>query len=419
VRRVYYGWYVVAMAAVIYTVLTGATSGAFGIFVLPVSAELKLTRAEMNTALIFQHLGNAALAPLIGRLLDRVRAKPIMIACAVVFALSFVSLGLSRSLWLSALIMAVGVPTAYLGAGSLTNAVLIARWFSAHRGRAMLLAGLGLSIGTMIAPPIVGLLVEARGWRMALVIMGAAIGALLLTFGLAVRERPGPSDVEAPASAGPPSEQDQPATSPMSVPVLLRIPDFWLIGLSTAIAVSVSQSVLVTLVPLGRDTGLSMLQAASLVSVLGGGAVAGGLAFSLIADKVDKVILVSALFLLEALVNGGLLLDKRYAMLLACAGALGIIAGTVVHAVYALLADRFGTASFGTVRGMTFLLFGALGMIFIRFAGEVFDRTGSYDLMFGAFVLAQLVAAALMFANRFSRRGVTASGGPELTPTQS
>lgn len=415
-RPVYYGWYVVAMAMVIFTVLIGTTFAAFGVFVIPVSKELMLSRADINTALILKNLGNAVWAPIIGRLLDRVRAKPVMMACAIVFAMSFVGLGLSHSLWLSALIMGVGIPIAYLGAGSLTNTLLVARWFKAQRGRAMLLAGVGTSLGTMIGAPAAGFLVEAYGWRTTLMILGLAIGTLLATFALVLREQPGPNDIEVTrglVSAAPASDPSQSATSPMKVTTLFRTPHFWTIGLSTSMAFAASQGVIVSLVPFARETGLSMLQATGLVSILGATAIAGGLCASIVADKVDRVVLLSGLFVLEALVNAALLLDKSYTTFVACAGTLGIVSGIVVATFYALLADRFGTASFGTVRGTVFTLTGVMGMISVRFAGEVYDRTGGYDVMFGTFVVSHLAAAVLMFATRFSNgRAAVASPGP-------
>jgi MFS family permease len=410
VKKIYYGWYVVAIAMIINAVLVGATSGAFGVFYLPVSADLKLTRAGMNTALVFQHIGNAALAPFIGRLLDRVSAKPVMIACAIVFTLTFVTLGLSHSLWLSALVIGIGVPIAYLGAGSLTNTLLIARWFTIQRGRAMQLAGLGMFLGTMIAPPVIGILIEAHGWRTVLLMIGVTIGALLMAFGFIVRERPGQNDVEIarrPVPITQISDDRQSETSPIKVSVLFRTPHFWMMGLSGAVAVSVTQGVFITLVPLGRDSGLSMLQASGLVSVFGGAAIVGGLLFSAIADKIERVIFLTGMFLLVSLLNAALLAYKGYPVLLACTLTLGVVFGTVLNAFYALLADRFGAASFGTVRGTTFLLFGAIGMITVRFSGEVFDRTGSYDLMFGTFAVCQFLAAALMFATRFTNGGGT------------
>jgi predicted MFS family arabinose efflux permease len=416
VKQVYYGWYIVAMALVIFTVLIGSTFAAFGVFVIPVSAEFMLSRADMNTALIFKNLGNAVFAPVIGRVLDKVPTRPVMIVCSIIFALSFIGLGLSHSLWLGALIMFVGVPTAYLGAGSLTNTLLVARWFTAQRGRAMMLAGIGTSLGTMIGAPAAGFLVQDYGWRTALIIIGLTIGALLLLFALIVRTLPGPDDLElgsAPPTAEQIAQRDQPAPSPVGVTDLLLMPHFWTIALSTSMAFAASQAVIVSLVPFASESGLSMIKATSLVSVLGATAILGGLCASTIADKVDRVVLMSGLFILYALVNAALLLDKSYPILLACAAVLGGLSGIIVATFYALLADRFGTASFGTVRGTAFLLTGTLGMVSVRFAGEVYDRTHGYDFMFATFVASYLLAAILMFSTRFiGSRPTVVTAGP-------
>ena len=55
----YYGWYVVMMAAAVYAVVMGTTFSAFGLFVVPVSEDLQLSRADMNMALILLNIGSA------------------------------------------------------------------------------------------------------------------------------------------------------------------------------------------------------------------------------------------------------------------------------------------------------------------------------------------------------------------------
>jgi MFS family permease len=411
VRRIYYGWFVVALAMLIYVCVTGFTFGAFGVFVIPVSKELMMSRADINTALILKNLGNAIWAPIVGRMLDRLRARPVMIACSILFAASFLVLSVSHSLWLNAFAMAVGIPIAYLGAGSLSNTLLIARWFKAQRGRAMMLAGIGTSLGTMIAAPAAGFLVEGYGWRNALTIIGVGVGLILLVIALIVREQPGPDDVElagSPAAISSAAPLAEPAGPPIGIGDLLRTPHFWTMCLATSLSFASSQAVIVSFVPMGREAGLTMLQATSLVSVLGATAIAGGLLVSIIADRVNRVLLLSGLFAMEAMVNATLAFDRSYATFIACAATLGIVSGTVVATFYALLADRFGTASFGTVRGTAFTLNGLLGMVSVRFAGEVYDRTGGYDAMFAAFVCTCLVASLLMFSSRFISDGAAA-----------
>jgi len=398
-RRVYYGWYVVAVAMVISAVLVGSTFACFGVFVVPVSAELLLSRAEMNTALIFKNLGNAVFAPIIGQLLDKVNTRLVMIVCAAVFTLSFITLGISHSIWVSAFVMGVGVPIAYLGAGSLTNTLMIARWFTTRRARAMLLAGLGLSVGSVIGAPAAGFLVEAYGWRSALIIIGLVVGVILAMLALIVRMRPGEEDVEVSGemtSPKQPVDQSRDEGTPLAIVDLLHSPYFWTMGLATAISLGPNQALIVSLIPLGQESGMSTMEAASLMSVLGALSVVSAICFSVVADRVNKVIVLAGLFMLEASVNTGLLFDKGYVVLFASAAVIGVVGGTLVHTFYALLADRFGTASFGTVRGATFMLIGISGMIAVRYSGEVYDRTGGYDFMFGTFILTHLMAAILM-----------------------
>jgi MFS family permease len=404
-RRIYYGWYVVVIAVIINAIVSGACAASFGVFFLPVSTDLHLSRTEMNDAVILQNVGNAVLAPFIGRILDKWPAKAMILSCAGVFLLSFVALGLSHSIWLSALIMGLGVPIAYLGGGSLTNTLLITRWFTAHRGRAMQLAGLGLFVGAIIVPPAIQLMITAYGWRTALVVVGLMLGAVLAILGFIVRERPDADDVEPGSQATPRvAAVAKPMPARTEVSALFRTPEFWLMGLSVAIGMGIAQSLVVTLVPLGRDHGLSVMQATSLVSVLGGAALIGGLCFSAIADRIDRINFLTGILLLLALLNVMLRLHKSYLALLICATLLGVSLTTVLSAFYAVLADRYGRESFGTVRGATFFLYGLIGIATVRFSGEVFDRTGSYDSMFVTFAACLLIAAAMMFVNSFYYR---------------
>lgn len=401
--RIYYGWIIVALAMAIYMLVIGATMGAFGLFVHPVSAELGLSRAEMNTAMILMNLGNAAVAPLLGRTLDRLPVRRVFLACALMLGAGLVTLGLSGSIWLSSVVLAVLLPLGYLGAGTLTMSALIARWFTVQRGRAMAIASVGMSLGNVTVTPVVGLLIQSQGWRTALAASGVGVCAILVLLALLLRERPGLLDVEkgrTPPNVAAPSRAVE---APAAIGAILRSQQFWSIGLSTALALGVIQTIAITLVPLGQESGLTTIKAASLMSFMGGGAIAGALLLAVVADKIDRVVLLTILLLAGALLNAALPYAETYERLSAAAFLLGVTSGAFPPLFFALLADRFGPASFGTCRGLTMPLIAALGMTAVRFGGEVFDRTGGYDLMFNTFVIAQIVAAGLMFATRFAR----------------
>jgi MFS family permease len=181
------------------------------------------------------------------------------------------------------------------------------------------------------------------------------------------------------------------------------MPQFWSLGLSVAAAIAVIQTFMITLVPLGRESGLSLMKAASLMPALGGGALAATFFIAALADKVDRILMLAGFMIVGALVNVALPFAHDYAVLMVLAALMGVINAGLTPLFYALLADRFGLASFGTVRGLALPLTSALGMVAVRGAGEVFDATGSYDALFHAFVILQIVAAGLMFATRFTR----------------
>ena len=57
----------------------------------------------------------------------------------------------------------------------------------------------------------------------------------------------------------------------------------------------VSQNI--TLVPLGQESGLTTIRAASLMSFMGGGAIGGAMLLAFVADKIDRVFLLTVLLL--------------------------------------------------------------------------------------------------------------------------
>jgi MFS family permease len=414
----YFGWLIVVIAALVYMVTIGTTTTAFGLFVVPVSAEFQLSRANMNSALILLNIGSAVLAPIMGRMLDRFSARWIMIACAILFGLSMAGLGLSRSLWLSALILVAPLPAAILGVSTLTMSVLLARWFTARRGRAMVLAAMGMALAAIAVTPIVAWLVAAEGWRAALVIAGGGAAIILLTLAFFVRERPGADEIGVETRTGQAMHAGASASgadvpnAPLAFKSILAMPSFWLIAISVSIAVGMSQAIAITFVPLGLGHGLSMAQATSLLSIAGGSGIVGQLSLSAFADRVERVVLLSCMFALGAVLNAILFVSSAYPMLIVCALMLGMTSGAVAPLLYALVADRFGLASFGTVRGMMTPVIAINAALCVRLAGEVYDRTGGYGALFLIFLVLQLLAAALMFVTRFTRldRAITIPG---------
>lgn len=408
---IYYGWYITAALGMILTIVVGSTLNAFGLFVLPVSKEFGLSRADINSAFILLNIGIAIIAPFIGRALDRFPAKRIMLIAILCLGIGLGVLSISRSLWLSGLVMLVPLPIAFLAAGTITYSIVLARWFAVQRGRAIMLAQVGAPLGSVTVTPLVAWLIEAEGWRTALAAMAGLGTVILLLLLIVIRERPGPDESETgvqsdPARGHPLSAEPQ---KPSTVKELLGTSLFWMTAFGYALPICMSQAMAVTLVPLAMESGIPTTEAASLVSISGAAAIFGNLTMSVVADRFDRTKLLVAFALLGVGMGVLPLLEHSYILLAITSAIIGLSTGTMAPIFYATFADRFGVASFGTVRGLIQPISAVMNALAVRFAGEVFDRTGEYALLFQTMIAVQLIAAILIY---FTGNRSHAASGP-------
>ena len=409
--RFYYGWYIVAISMVALMLTIGSTMNSFGMYVLPASEDMGLSRANANTGLILINLGMAALSPIVGRMLDVYPIRRIMFAGALVFGASFVILGLSHNVWLSAFALALLLPLGIACVGHLAMTTVVARWFVAQRGRALALAMMGMSLGTVVMAPTIGALIASLGWRNCLIVLGAVFTVIFLLIVFFIRERPGPADIE-PGSAqavsadpatGAPQSLAKSLGKPLAVMELLRMPIFWVLSLSVAMTLSVLQTTVISIIPIAQDAGISVTKSAYLLSLLGAMSVAGKGLLAVVGDRIDRVKTLALIFCFLAVSCAALLMGNSYEILLFCAALQGLSAAAITPVFMALLADRLGAASFGTANGAAALIMSICGALTVRLGGEIFDRTGSYDAMFVAFIAISLAAAVLvLFSKRIS-----------------
>ena len=396
-RKIYRGWYMVAIAIVAQMLLYGLVFACFGLFVLPVSRDLGLSRAEMNSALVLLTIGAGLTAPLVGSLIDKLSLRLVLLASMAFLSLCLALLGLSHSLWVSGFIMLLPLPFAVQAAGVLSMNVLLVRWFRLFRSRAIALGMLGLSLGGIVVPPLVAASIEAMGWRQSLLLASGILFVILIPLYLFVRDRPGEGDVEAPDADPAPEPQPVTPAGKADMRAILASPAFWVIAVAAGLATAVMQGTQVSLVPMAIATGLSTIQASALLSAFGGGVLAGMVLAAYAGDRVDRVMLLCGLYVLLALMNAALMVTQSYAGLIAIAAGLGL-AGAATPIYQALAADMFGADAFGKVRGLLTPIVALMVAMAVRFGGEVYDRTGGYAVMLSVFVAVPILSAVLIRA---------------------
>jgi MFS family permease len=402
--RIYHGWWIVAAGFVCTLLAIGGTTYSFGLFVAPLSEEFGLSRADANGGFIFLLLGFALWAPIVGRLMDRMPARAVMIGGAALFAIGFALIALAQSPLIMGLAVLGPVSLGTVACGALASNTLTARWFRARRGRAMGLLAIATSAGGFVVPPLTALLMTQLGWRGALGVLGLIVFVVVsLCVGLLVRDRPSDLGLELDGAA-PAAAQPAPATErSWSFRELLRTPNFWLIAWGTGILLAADQALLASMIPYGIDAGFGAQRAALLMSCLTFSAIFGKLAIGMLADRVDKRWLFTAVAACNLAFLVVLLLSPGFVTLLVACCIIGLAIGGTYPLWMTLTADCFGSTSFGAVMGTMNFVVMPFSIAAIRFIGEVFDRTGSYDLAFQVFIATAFVATALIWMVRLPR----------------
>lgn len=387
-----YKWVILAAAFVAQMLAIGSTSFGFGLFVKPVAAEFGLSRGDVNLGLMLLIVGMALVSPLIGRALDRLPARWTVLGGALLFGIGALTVAVADTLWLLAVAVFLPLAIGTAALGPLTASTLVARWFDEKRGRALGIVAISASTGGMLVVPIMSLLIERHGWRWAVGSTGlviAAVAALLALF--AIRERPAGDGGHATAAA----------EERWTVGRLFATRDFWLLVLSVGLLLAVNQALLSSLVAYGSDRGFSAAQATALITAVSASSIVGKIMIGLLADIVDKRLLLVVVAVLLDLFLGLLLLHPGFPVLIIGCLLAGATIGGVSPIWAALISSRFGVASFGMVMGLTVQLQMPLLLAALRFIGGSYDRTGSYEQAFMIFAL--IVPVALIAALAIGR----------------
>jgi len=393
----------VALGIVMVMMSVGSVLYGYSIYVTPVSEELGLSRETVNSGIVFQHLGTALLTPMIGRMLDKLKVSTIVFISGLCMGGGLIGLAIGDALWPKAVLLFFPISFAFSGAGSVASYVLVARWFKVNRGRAMAIVAFGQSGGSVVFAPVVGLLVTAVGWRDALIYQGAFVGLALVLIAWGMVDRPLPGESEPKAKESHLVIETKADEGPLSIGEIVTSPIFWVLAAIVALTLSVVQATVVSLVPLANGRGIDLVQASTLLSMLGVSGLAGKFALAVIADRVDRLTLVTLAVAVIMAFAFSLTFELGYiGLAISC-----VLAGLAIAGFWpiysALIADIFGPNSLGSVEGMVAPVISLASAGTVYLAGVTFDIHGDYDLTFTIFGWALAVAFILSLSLQIVR----------------
>jgi MFS family permease len=395
-RFPYYGWAVLMVAAgAMVGTLPGRTQG-LGLITEPLLGDLKIGRVDYAQLNFWATLLGSAGALGVGRFIDLFGSRTVLTAVAL--SLGTVVCLMSRVGSFAELAVAVTLTRA-LGQSALSvvSLAMVGQWFVRRIDAAMAIYSVVLSIGFMIAFPIVGSAVQQWGWRRAWFGVGAGILVGLVPLGwMIVRRSPeavglrpdgaASSIVDRPSSiVGPAAE-----LSGYSLRDALRTPAFWVFAVGAALYGLVAsgiglfnESILAE-----RGFGANIYYQTLVVTAmtgLAGNFIGGWLAGYLPLNRLMGI----SLFVL----TGGLLALPHVStqpMAMVWAASMGLGGGLVMVLFFSVWPRLYGRRQLGRIQGVAqaqTVLASALGPLLLAACIEV---TGSYRAMF--YILGAVVA---------------------------
>jgi MFS family permease len=162
----YYGWVHVFIAALAMVgTLPGRTQG-LGLITERLLEDLQIDRIQFARINLWATLIGALFSIGVGRLIDRFGSR--IVLTVVTVSLAGVVLGMSAATSVAAIAILITL-TRGLGQSALSvvSITMVGQWFVRRLNLAMAVYTIALSIGFMIAFPLIGVIVLAHGWRWA------------------------------------------------------------------------------------------------------------------------------------------------------------------------------------------------------------------------------------------------------------
>lgn len=399
-RPLYYGWVNlgVAAAAMVGT-LPGRTQG-LGLVTEPLMRDLGLDRVAFAEINLWATLAGSLFCLGIGRLIDRAGSRAVLTALAL--GLGAVVLAMSAVTGAVALLLLVTLTRGFgQSALSVASLALVGKWFSRRLPAAMGVYSVVMSVGFMLAFPLVGAIVLAQGWRAAWATIGLALVAGLAPLALAfARNTPESCGVAVDGADAAAGHEHDPAslTAPgATLGEALRTGTFWVFALSSAVYGLIASGIALFNESILAERGFDpatyhrTLAVTAIVALVGN--FGGGWALRRISQR---TLLVTAM----ALLGLGLLALPRIstqAGVMAWAAAMGLAGGFVIVGFFSAWGQFYGRTHLGRIQGAAQILTVLASAIGPLLLARAVLWTGSYATAFHvlAAVVFTLAASAL------------------------
>jgi predicted MFS family arabinose efflux permease len=274
------------------------------------------------------------------------------------------------------------------------------KWFQRHRGLAVSLAMCGGSVGQFVMVAPATHVIHAFGWRWVFIAIALFVLAVNLSVAMTIMKRSPPSTPDQKNGTG----KDQiPATvgttcgsettnGDLNLRQAMGTPSFWLFTILMAVCGGGDYLVITHLVPMVTDAGIPAQSAGSMMAWFGLMSMAGLLVTGPISDRFGNKLPTVATFVLRSIIFILILFQQNMTSFYLFALMFGFTMFITAPITTTLLAKLYGLSNIGLISGVVTTVHHFSGGLWTYLGGVTFDRTGSYDLIFGVYAGFSVIA---------------------------
>lgn len=327
---------------------------------------------------------------LAGWIIDRFGPRRLMLSGIVMGGIALIGLSIMTSMW-QFYVFYLFNTLGYMCGGPLPNQVLVSRWFTKSRGKAMGIIYLGIGVGGMLVPQIARWLIQSFGWRDALMALGILMVVIAFPMVWFVKENPEEATLKV-----------KPVETKTPFSVILKSWPFYLLVIGSMCSIGAVAGTTQNLkLFLSIDLKYSQEAAANVLSIVLGSSIIGRLLMGWLADKIQKKYVMIVIYSLVALSIPLLYLTETPGVVYIFAFIFGVALGGDYMIIPLMAAELFGVKVMGRVMGLVITVDGLAEALAPMLAAWLRDRTGSYANGFAALIiLAVIGTVAVMMLPR-------------------
>ncbi|MET3505748.1 MFS transporter [Halalkalibacter oceani] len=415
-KNIHYAW-IILLITFASLMLAQGIRLSFGAFLTPWEEAFQSSRAEISAVALVSYLVFGLFQPFIGRLIDRIGAKKVLMLSVLVVSLSMLVTALATKPWHLMLIYGIIASVGFGGASNVLGTVVVTKWFSAKRGLAIGMMTAGTASGQFLIVPLSIVLIHLFGWSQAVMMLGLLLLVVMVPviyffYASLPEERGldpygGTGEQTDPRQAGM-EEEERPSLFAVLGGLFRRRAFLFLLLPFFVCGFTTSGLIDTHLVPFAEFCGFSAAIAGTAVSALALFNFGGTILSGYLSDKWDSRYMLGGLYGIRALtivillviiydpVLFGFALGHSFLLMLFSV-SFGVVDFSTVAPTMNLASLYFPPQALGFIIGLFFFSHQVGAALGAYVPGVLFDLTGGYDITFYMAMALCILASCMSF----------------------